>query len=179
MINALSALSILAFLAIFVLSLGGRKFGWGQYWPPARANGWQHRSFRALFRVALYPLIALSVLIAREQGFWFPSLGVTLIVVGFGAALVFTGKLGWQQAFGTATGLVTTGPYAYSRNPVYVATWIGLLGWAICLPHLTVLAPLALWALLYVVAPFLEEPWLMAQFGAPYDEYMQRVRRFL
>jgi protein-S-isoprenylcysteine O-methyltransferase Ste14 len=173
----LSAVSVLGFLAIFVLSLGGTRFGWGRYWPPEAPGTWQHFSFRVLFRVGLYPLIALSAILAREDGFWMPVLGV--ILIGFGGAFAFTRKLGWKQAFGAATGLITSGPYAYSRNPVYVATWVGLLGWAICLLHPLVVVPLVLWAVMYVFAPFLEEPWLVEQFGAEYAKYKETVPRFV
>lgn len=176
---ALSAISVLGFLAIFVLSLGGERFGWGRYWPPEAPGTWQHFSFRVLFRVGLYPLIALSAILARDDGFWMPVLGAVLILIGFGAAFAFTRKLGWRQAFGAATGLITSGPYAYSRNPVYVATWVGLLGWALCLPHPLVVLPLMLWAVMYVFAPFLEEPWLEDQFVSAYAAYKETTPRFI
>lgn len=175
---ALSGLSTLGFVSIIALSLGAPRIGLVRYWPPESAPSWQHSSFRILFRLGLYPLVALSALIARDLGFWMPVVGFALIVIGFGAALLFTGKLGWKQAFGAAEGLVTTGPYAFSRNPVYVATWLGLLGWALCLPHPEVFVPLALWAVLYIVAPYLEEPWLEEKFGAPFTQYKASTPRF-
>ena len=178
MIWALCVLSSFGFLAIFVLSLGAPRFGFGRYWPPENTMGWQHLSFRALFRAGLYPVIAASAILGRDVGFWMPVLGFALIIFGFGAALVFTGKLGWKQAFGAAEGVVKTGPYAYSRNPVYVATWVGMIGWALCLPHLAILIPLSLWALLYYIAPRLEEPWLEQRFGAPYIDYKAKTPRF-
>lgn len=178
MILALSGLSCLGFLAIMALALGLRQLGYGRYWPPEHTATWQHVSFRALFRLGLYPLVALSALLAREGALVWPALGLPLVVIGFGGAFLFTGKLGWRQAFGKAEGLVTTGPYAISRNPVYVATWLGLVGWALCLPQAAVLLPLGLWALLYLIAPFLEEPWLKEQFGADFDAYMARTPRF-
>lgn len=178
MIWALSALSGLGFLAIFILALCAPRLGYGRYWPPEQSQSWQHTSFRALFRLGLYPLVAVSALIARDVGFSMPILGGALIIIGFGAALAFTGKLGWKQAFGRAEGLVTTGPYALSRNPVYVATWLALLGWAICVPHAAVLGPLALWAVLYLIAPFWEEPWLEERFGTAFIEYKKTTPRF-
>lgn len=178
MIWCLSGLSTFGFVSILVLSFVTPRIGIGRFWPPETAGGWQHTSFRALFRLGLYPLLALSALLARDFGVWQPLIGSMCVIIGFGAALAFTGKLGWTQAFGSADGLVTSGPYAYSRNPVYVATWLGMIGWALCLPHLEILVPLALWALLYLIAPFLEEPWLEEQFGAPYVAYKARTPRF-
>jgi protein-S-isoprenylcysteine O-methyltransferase Ste14 len=158
--------------------MGSPQMGWGRFWPPEKVASWQHQSFRALFRLGLYPLIAGSALLAFEDGFWMPLVGVSLTVIGFGSALLFTGRLGWKQAFGKATGLVTAGPYAYSRNPVYVSTWLGLIGWALCLPHPAIIIPIVLWALLYLIAPFLEEPWLEAQFGLDYVNYKKATPRF-
>ena len=109
---------------------------------------------------------------------WNEHIEFALIIFGFGAALWVTGKLGWKQAFGAAEGMVTAGPYAYSRNPVYVATWAGMIGWALCLPHPAILIPLALWALLYYLAPSLEEPWLEQKFGAAYITYKAKTPRF-
>ncbi|WP_139816197.1 methyltransferase family protein [Planktotalea arctica] len=178
MIWALSLLSCFGFIAISALALlCPRLCGW-RYWPPERAATWQHSSFRALFRLGLYPLIAASVLLVRATGVWLPAPGIALMFAGFGGALWVTGKLGWKQAFGTAQGLVVTGPYAYSRNPVYVATWLALLGWGLCLPYLPVAIPLVLWGLLYYIAPFLEEPWLEEKFGAPYRAYKAKTPRF-
>ena len=178
MIWALSALSTLGFALIFVLALCAPSIGLGRFWPPEKAPSWQHTSFRLLFRLGLYPLVAVSAILARDVGIRLPALGLSLVAIGLGAALMFTGKLGWKQAFGAAEGLVTTGPYAYSRNPVYVATWVAVLGWAICLPYAPVLLPLGLWAILYLIAPFLEEPWLEEKFCAPFVEYKKTTPRF-
>lgn len=179
MIWGLSALSCLGFLIILGLSFFGPYVGLGLYWPPEKTASWQHQSFRALFRLGLYSLLAASAILAREVGFAWPWIGFALVILGFGCALLFTGKLGWKQAFGAAEGLVSSGVYAYSRNPVYVATLFGMLGWAVLLPTVAILVPLLLWAVLYVLAPFLEEPWLEAQFGEEYIAYKAKTPRFI
>ena len=74
---------------------------------------------------------------------------------------------------------MTTSVYAYSRNPVYVATMFGMLGWAVLLPYAAIVLPLLLWAVLYILAPFLEEPWLEARFGDEYLAYKEKTPRFL
>ena len=179
MIWGLSALSSLGFLTILGLSLIGPRLGLGSYWPPEETASWQHQSFRALFRVGVYPLVAASAILGRDMGFALPFVGCGLLILGFGCALLFTGKLGWKQAFGSAEGLVTTSVYAYSRNPVYVATMFGMLGWAVLLPYAAIVLPLLLWAVLYILAPFLEEPWLEARFGDEYLAYKEKTPRFL
>ncbi|MEP9364934.1 methyltransferase [Nocardioides sp. CN2-186] len=76
--------------------------------------------------------------------------------------------------------MIAEGPYRLSRNPLYV----GLLGLYLAL---ALLAP-TFWGLaLFPVAVLLvlwgailpEERFLHERFGAPYDDYRRRVRRWL
>jgi protein-S-isoprenylcysteine O-methyltransferase Ste14 len=76
--------------------------------------------------------------------------------------------------------LVTTGIYRYTRNPMYVAVALALLGWSLFLGHL--LAPLG--AVVFVAwmdrrqIPA-EEHALRGLFGASFDRYCGEVRRWL
>jgi protein-S-isoprenylcysteine O-methyltransferase Ste14 len=78
------------------------------------------------------------------------------------------------------TAVVRTGPYRFSRNPVYLAFTlfqIGLAVWVNSLGLLLALLPaLALMAL--VVIPR-EERYLEARFPAEYLPYKRAVRRWL
>ena len=176
-------ISLLAVLAIFALAAVSKLSGRFEFWPPPVAKSWQHRTFLALFRLFLYPLVALSFLefqTANEAtGLLRQAIGGLLFVVGFGLALLITLQMGWRNAFGEKKGLVTDGWFAISRNPVYVATWMGLLGWGLALGQLSVTFLLALWAILYVLAPFLEERWLEQQYGEEFQRYKSSVARFV
>lgn len=177
---ALTALSCAGFVSILALSLHG-YFGWGAvFWPPPDQSNWQHRWFRRLFRPGLCPLVGLSLWLLWQDGpsAWQGLVGAVVLGLGFGLALRITAHMGWRNAFGTAQGLVTDGWFARSRNPVYVASWVGMLGWAALLPLWSVLVPLALWGLLYLLVPRFEEPWLRTQYGTKYDDYAARTPRF-
>lgn len=76
--------------------------------------------------------------------------------------------------------LVTSGPYRFTRNPMYVSTLTILLGWC------------ALWdspglhihtvvTLLVVVARvcYLEEVWVQRHFGTEWERYRARTPRWL
>ena len=106
------------------------------------------------------------------------GVGGVLAVTGIGLAFWISIQLGWRNAFGEARGLVTDGWFRFSRNPIYVVTWLGLLGWAIILNDLRVTFLLSLWAAMYWLAPRIEEPWLERQYGDEYCAYKQRTRRF-
>ncbi|TXH73359.1 MAG: isoprenylcysteine carboxylmethyltransferase family protein [Lysobacteraceae bacterium] len=79
-----------------------------------------------------------------------------------------------------SSALITSGPYRYSRNPMYVGLALLLLAWAVWLGHW----PAGSLLLLFVayVDRFqirAEERALSARFGAEYAAYRMRVRRWL
>ena len=76
--------------------------------------------------------------------------------------------------------LVTRGPYRISRNPMYLAVLLVLLGWA------ATFGGRALWPYAGAVAIAFhlrvvlgEEPWLARRHGAEWDAYRARVPRWL
>lgn len=79
-----------------------------------------------------------------------------------------------------STALVETGPYRFSRNPMYVGFTLVYLGLALGLQSpaalILVLPCLALMAWGVVLR---EERYLAALFGQPYLDYCKRVRRWL
>ncbi len=153
------------------------------FWPPPRNNSWQDRSFIWLFRIMVYGLLIASIEYFLKHSTWTPTwmfgLGVLLIVIGFTGGFIATFGLGWKNAFGSKEGLRTDGLFRYSRNPVYVATWFGLAGWAIVVPAPPVVATLLFWGLGYLGAIFLEERWLRLQYDTAFDAYCKDVPRFL
>jgi protein-S-isoprenylcysteine O-methyltransferase Ste14 len=76
--------------------------------------------------------------------------------------------------------LIEEGPYRYSRNPLYVGLLALYLGLALLLPTFwgLVLFPAAVLLILWgAIRP--EEQFLHQRFGAPYEDYTRRVRRWL
>lgn len=174
--------SLVSASLILVLSSASAAISRFQFWPPPGKDAWQHKTFMILFRGYLYPLIALTALrfdlLEGPQAVAQYSVGITLFVIGFGLAFRITFGMGWRNAFGEKRGLRTTGLFARSRNPIYVVTWIGLIGWGLVASSLQVTILLAVWALLYLLAPFLEEPWLEEQYGEDYRRYKETTPRF-
>lgn len=75
--------------------------------------------------------------------------------------------------------LVVVGLYRYSRNPMYVAVLLVLLGWTIAFAS----AALLLYATCVAVAfqmriVYGEEPWLARTHGETWQRYVRRVRRW-
>ena len=98
-----------------------------------------------------------------------------------GAAAGYFRRLGTAvEPWKPSTVLATDGLYRLSRNPIYVGFAITYVGLAIAMDSVLVL--LLLIPCLWVVDRFVirrEERYLSARFGADYDAYRARVRRWL
>jgi protein-S-isoprenylcysteine O-methyltransferase Ste14 len=78
------------------------------------------------------------------------------------------------------TAIVQSGPYRFSRNPIYVAFSVLALGIACWLNSVWLLGTLgAAVSLMHFVVIPREENYLERRFGAEYLEYKARVRRWL
>ena len=78
------------------------------------------------------------------------------------------------------TAIVESGPYRFTRNPIYLGMFLGLIGLAIAFDNLWLLMMLVPFALVIrygVVAR--EEAYLDHKFGDVYRDYRSRVRRWL
>lgn len=147
-----------------------------------------------MFLRALLAFLALPGIVAFAVPIWWIAAthaeldsrwGLLPLVIGSAALLwcvrdfyVF-GK-GTLAPWSPPQHLVTSGLYRYSRNPMYVSVLLILLGWAISF------AVRGLWiyatsvALAFHLRVILaEEPWLKRTHGVAWDDYVQRVRRWL
>jgi len=116
-------------------------------------------------------------------------LGVPLALAGEAVRCWAVGYSGVTTRGDTVTApqLVTAGPYAYVRNPLYVGNFLTALGFTLsftgALPRArrAALAAAGLGTMLAVYAAIvpLEEAYLRATFGAPFDDYVARVPRLV
>lgn len=154
-----------------------------QFFPPPDKDAWQYKLFWGLFRLMFYGLTILSVLDFGSYDY-VPdivrfALGLPILVFGFCAAFYLTFVLGWKNAHGGKQGLITSGWYRYSRNPIYVVSIVGMVGWGLLVDSLRVNCLLSLWTFFYILAPFIEERWLVKQYGKLFLEYQSEVSRFI
>jgi len=108
------------------------------------------------------------------------------VLIGAGIALALWSALAFARARTTIvprqdpSALVETGPYRFSRNPIYVADLMILAGWALScgtVIGLLMVVPFGQVLLSRFIRP--EEAVLEAHLGAPYRAYRDRVRRWL
>jgi len=112
-------------------------------------------------------------------------LGVLLILAGGASAIsaiTLFRRAGTEitPTSPTNSKLVTSGPYAITRNPMYLGLTLAALGiafWVGAWPMF--LAPIAMFATAnWAHIPFEEEK-MRRQFGEAYDAYTRKVRRWL
>ena len=103
------------------------------------------------------------------------------------AAALFSSSIGHFRRAGTAvpgnqptTAIVRTGPYRFSRNPIYLAFFAAHLGLAVWVNSVWLVATsIATVAIIAVVVVPREEQYLTGRFGAEYLAYKASVRRWL
>ena len=116
------------------------------------------------------------------------TLSSGIVLIAFGVA-VYAHTAFWGFAFrgrGTPApiaptqDLVISGLHRYVRNPMYIGVLLIVVGQAVLFDSRTVLLYAAfLWLAFHVFVLLYEEPALHKQFGPEYDNYKQRVPRWL
>ena len=128
---------------------------------------------------SVYPLHLLSIAAA-----WPKLAGMASIVLGLAisAAVTFTFHRArtaispWRET----NHLVQDGPFRYSRNPDYIGQFLVYIGLAATLNSLWPIVMLPLIAMLVQWGVVLrEESYLQAKFGLAYQQYKERVPRWI
>ena len=142
-------------------------------WRTSRA--FDHRIGRQLI-----PATGLRVVLASALSLFGMLFGVWSIVVqktiGKGGPLEVAGL----EVSPKTQNLVVTGPYKYTRNPMLFGTCVFYYGMAVYLnsPSAAVLVTLFMTFMLSFVKK-VEEPRLLKDFGADYEDYRRRVSMFV
>ena len=132
----------------------------------AHAFGWPSVATTALFRSA-------------------PLAWAGVVACAAGLALLLWSLVSFQRSFriGIDTdrpdALITSGIFAFSRNPIYVAFALVLVGEFLIFPNWILLIYVAGFAVLVHRQVLREEDYLRAHYGPDYFDYCRRVRRYL
>jgi protein-S-isoprenylcysteine O-methyltransferase Ste14 len=130
-------------------------------------------------RVATRSRVPLGFVFAAAY-FWFARPSWTSLGAGFAVAAV--GVL--VRAFASGhirknAALATTGPYAFTRNPLYLGSIIIAVGFIVAARNFWIgVAALAMFAFIYLPVIMAEEKYLRSTFPG-YDRYASEVPRFL
>lgn len=137
----------------------------------------------AAFAIVLHWLLPLPWLADPLREFLF---AVGWLVVAGAIAIDITAMRIMHRAKTTimpnkgSTHLVTNGPFSFSRNPIYLANTMLMIGAGLIagIVWLILLAPLAAFATTKLAIER-EEQHLLARFGKRYRDYSKKVRRWV
>jgi len=122
----------------------------------------------------LWLLLSLAVRIAFGLAFI-----VCGILLGVAAIMEFRAHNTHIEPWKPSSAIVTTGVYAWLRNPMYVGMASGLAGLSILLASDWMLVMTILFMpVIHVGVVKREERYLAAKFGAPYRRYLAAVPRY-
>lgn len=131
--------------------------------------------------LALSWLVPLPFLPAALPAGWFgATVCVLALALGVWAVVTVTRAGSNVPTNRPTTAIVESGPYRFTRNPIYLGMFLVVIGLAIAFDTLWVLLMLVPFALVIrygVVAR--EEAYLERRFGDVYRGYRSRVRRWL
>lgn len=142
------------------------------------------------------PFALLLFYVIFSNAFNFPRLGTELLrnqFVGWigvvlcllGLSLFLYSLISFGKSFRVGIDedhpgtLITTGAFSISRNPIYTAFGIVLLGELLIYPNWILLLYLIVGYWLFNRQVFLEEQSLMKIYGEGYKQYCKKVRRYL
>lgn len=168
------------FLYWLVAAMRGKRSAGGAWWKGA------------LFRIALVFgfIVLLRVLFRQHLGSHAPhavtnvnviaaSVGIAVCAFGIAIAIWARTHLGqnWGMPMSLREGheLVTTGPYAYVRHPIYTGILLAFVGSALVQWFPQVFLLLAFFAY-FVYAAKVEERSMIGQFPNEYPAYMKRTK---
>jgi protein-S-isoprenylcysteine O-methyltransferase Ste14 len=135
------------------------------------AGGWSRIARR--IRVPLGFVFALLYLLLAQPSWLFALLSLLLVVPGVGLRAYASGYVKKNAE------LTTTGPYAYTRNPLYLGSMMIAFGFAFASRSIWIVVVLAvLFAVIYVPVIRSEEAFLRSKFSG-FDAYAARVPRLL
>ena len=142
-----------------------------------RGEGW------FLLQMVLFGVILVAPrIISMSFPWWLQGLGVVLLAAGgvFGTwGMVALGRNLTPFPKPIEGGeLVTTGPYARVRHPIYTGLILGTLGWALFRANLIGVALAAALFIFFDLKSRREERWLVEAY-ADYPEYQRRVRKLI
>lgn len=156
-----------------------------------RVNRWAERLVLISIELNLLLLWAMTrIVLGRDapvvpEALEWPAALVGVLLVWAGALLAIWAKFaighGFTVSFAIKEGhaLVTSGPYALVRHPIYTGLLVMALGGALVLDSLLTLGFTALLVMPFWFHTAIEEPLLEQHFGDAWRDYRSRVPRLI
>jgi protein-S-isoprenylcysteine O-methyltransferase Ste14 len=135
--------------------------------------------FLKAVNIHVHPIFSQNIITVpwlEYFGFAFCALGLVLLALVLAA--IFTATDETTRKY-TLNGLITNGIYSYTRNPVFIAIDLYVIGIALIYPTIGGIASVLLACMGVHVHILAEEKYLSSRCGAQYMAYMKRTKRYL
>lgn len=149
---------------------------------------WRGRSCRVLLLLLIFLLFQLRHfrLLAHHRiassNLAIQAVGIALCLAGFAFAIWARAHLGrnWGEPMSLKSGheLVTTGPYGYVRHPIYTGILLAMLGSALVLSPVWLVAFL-MFCPYFIYSARTEERLMLEEFPNQYPEYRKRTKALI
>lgn len=156
------------------------------------SSAWWHRQLFNMFRAAILAAVVARVFVDIDVWFgvfdtlyYWPVLvsGMVCLLAAYGLVNYFQAYMHEQWRSGVDPRqdkyLLTKGPYARSRNPLFMSVMLGQLGFFLALPSVFSLICLVTGVVVLARQARVEEAALVQMFGDAYIRYRQQVPRWL
>ena len=169
----------IAFLVYWQIKAAGAKIT--RRLEPAYSRIVRVLAFVVVFALLLTTKIPLPWLYRElwTQGLWPFWIGAAVTVAGLLFSVWARQHLGrnWSRSVTIKQDheLITSGPYALVRHPIYTGILAGFLGTAIALSQVRGLVAVAIIFLVFWAKFRMEEEWMRSEFGDTYAAYSRRT----
>lgn len=136
---------------------------------------------KKFFQYRDYTPIPLIILILWRADPNTLSVTLGILIALFGElfriySVAFIGKISRTRSDNTGNNLITSGPFSWVRNPLYVGNFFISVGLAIYSGSFAMtIATIALFSIQYYFIVQYEESILVQKFGQEYDDYREQV----
>ena len=138
-----------------------------------------------IISVGLVLLLALPWFFFTSE-IWISLVGLFCLILGFPLIAITLRTLSVSRALGKEiyqgkkeSQLIKTGIYAYTRNPLYLSSFILFTGWSLFLHFTPLVIITILFSLLFIRVAKWEERELIERFSDEYRMYKERVPFFI
>ena len=126
------------------------------------------------------PSVSKHVIFSSEVSSW---VGVVFCLIGLAMFTLSLVSFGNSFRVGidleVPDRLITSGVFAVTRNPIYVAFWMVLFGQFLVFPNWLLLIYFGAATWLFHRQVMREEEFLIEHYGAEFEDYCSQVRRYL
>jgi protein-S-isoprenylcysteine O-methyltransferase Ste14 len=129
-----------------------------------------------VFHIMVFLAIIYSVFLPLKLGATWFYVGLTVYLLGLAVYVLVLVSFATNPLDREP---VTKGLYRYSRHPMYITSFIALIGVGVASASWLVLLLSVLYIVFTVIAVPAEERFLVQQYGHAYREYMNRTPRWI